>query len=48
MAFADVGKGNLTIKTSFVEGIVALIIADIGEKEMWEMNDIWPEVCVRA
>lgn len=48
MAFADVGKGNLTVKTVFVEGIVAVIVADIGEKKMWKMNDICPEVCMRA
>lgn len=44
VAFADIGKGNITMKTIFVEGIVAVIVADTGEKEMWEISDICPEV----
>lgn len=48
MAFADIGKGNITMKKIFVGGIMAVIIADIREKEMWEINDICPEVCMRA
>lgn len=48
VAFADVGKGNLTVKTILVEGIVAAIVADIGEKEIWEMNDSCPAVCMQA
>lgn len=46
MVFADVGKSNFTMNTVFIEGIVAVIVADTGEKEMWEMNDICPEVYI--
>lgn len=48
VAFADIGKGNITMKKIYVGGIIAVIIADTREKEMWEINDICPEVCMRA
>lgn len=46
VVFADVEKSNFTMNTVFIEGIVAVIVADTGEKEMWEMNDICPEVYI--
>lgn len=46
VAFADVGRGNLTVETIIAEGIVAVAVADVGEKEVWEMNDFCPEGCV--
>lgn len=48
MAFADVGKGNPTIKPVLADGIMFVVVADAGEKEMWEMNGICPDVCVCA
>lgn len=51
VAFAGIGKDNITMKTMkkiFVGGIMAVIIADIMEKEMWEISDVCPEVCMRA
>lgn len=35
VVFADVEKSNFTMNTVFIEGIVAVIVADTGEKEMW-------------
>lgn len=34
MAFADVGKGNPTIKPVLADGIMFVVVADAGEKEM--------------
>lgn len=48
VAFADVGKGNPTIKPVLADGIMFVVVADAGEKEMWEMNGICPDVCVCA